>query len=164
MEIRIETSIPFDDEQLDKAIIDAAASNLLSQLNLSGRFGGKVPELIDAKLTEIVTARVMDMLDREISQVDRFGSIVSGPKKTFREVFADNAEAYLTARVDRNSGKPSTDGYSSISRFEFLIAQTGLSSMEHECRKIAATFKSELQEKAKAALSAVVAEQVRKIA
>jgi hypothetical protein len=164
MELQIATTIPFDDEQLDKAIIDAAAAQLLGQVNLSGRFGGKIPEVIEAKLTEIVTARVEAMMDREIAQVDRFGAIVTGPKKTFREVFADTAEAYLTARVDRSSGKSTTDGYSSVPRLEYLIAQHGLSAMEHEFRKIAAEFKSQLQEKAKAALSAVVAEQVKKIA
>lgn len=160
MEINIQTTVDVDDYEIDKRVIEEAADRLLSQLDLTARYGGVVPELIQKKLEEIVSQRVEAMLDKEIVQVDRFGDQVRGPKKTFREVFADTAESFLTERVDSN-GRKST-GIATMQRLEWLIRQTGTASMEQECRKVAKQFKEELEKKATAAITKVVAEQVKR--
>jgi len=158
--IDINTSIDIDADDLDKAIIGAAAENLLAQVNLTGRYGGEVPALIQAKLSEIVGARIEAMLDREVTQVDRYGGIVPGPKKTFRDVFADQAEAYLTERVD-SQGRVGTGEYGRIPRLEYLIRQVGASTYETLCRQVGEQFKAALKEKAQAALASVVAQHVK---
>lgn len=158
----VTAQIDIDDENLDKQVIEAAAAQLLAQISLTARYGGTVPDIINAKLSEIVTARVEAMLDREIAQVDRHGSILPGPKKTFRDVFADTAEKFLESRVD-NEGRTTGDSfYSKNTRLEWLLSQHGLSNMKAECAKVAAQFKVELQARATQAITAVVAEHVKK--
>lgn len=158
----VTAQIDIDDENLDKKVIEAAAAQLLSQLSMTARYGGTVVDMINDKLSEIVAARVEAMLDREITQVDRFGDAVPGPKKTFRDVFADTAEKFLESRVD-NQGRPTTDSfYSKNTRLEYLLSSLGLSKMETECRKVAEQFKAQLQARATQAITAVVAEHVKK--
>lgn len=161
-EINVSATLEIDDHELDERIIHAAAEQLLSQISLTSRYGGAVPDLIQAKLSEIVSERITAMLDKPVVQVDRWGDQVKGTPKTFRDVFADTADGYLAARVN-NDGRPAEGGYHTISRLEWLIRQVGATHLEQECRNVAAQFKKELQEKAKQALALVVAEQVQKV-
>ena len=160
--IDISTQIELDDHELDERIVEAAAEQLLSQVNLTSRYGGAVVDQINAKLAEIVAARVEAMLDKEVAQVDRFGDLLPG-KKTFREIFADQADAYLTERVN-SDGRAASGGHGSIPRMEWLMRQVGAHSYEQMCRQVGEQFKKELQEKAKAALASVVASHVAKVA
>lgn len=158
--ITVQAEIDLDDEQLDGRVINAAAAQLLNQISLTSRYGGTVSDIITSKLEEIVAGRVEELLDKEISQVDRYGDLIKGPNKTFREVFAERAEAFLTERVD-STGRVSTEFHFSKPRLERLLGEASLHNMEAECRKVATEFKAQLQERAKAALSKVVAEHIK---
>ncbi len=162
--IDVSTFVEIDDHDLDERIIHAAAEHLLTEVSMTARYGGAVVDLINARLSEIVGERVEQMLDKEVTVVDRFGDPKPGPRKTFRDVFADTAENFLEGRVNSDGRPLDGGGYSSISRLEYLIRKTSTSSMEHECRVVAKQFKDELQARAKKALAAVVAEHVKKIA
>lgn len=157
--IEIQTDIEIDDYELDKRVIEEAADRLLDQLDLTARYGGTVPDLIQEKLSEIVSERIEAMLDKPVIRVDRFGDQIPGTK-TFRDTFADAAETFLEDRVDNHGRKAS--GFGSLSRLEYLIRQVGVSAMDHECRKVAKQFKDALNAKATAAITKVVAEQVKR--
>lgn len=161
--VAVSAEIEIYEDDLDERLLRAAAEQLLSQLNLSARYGGEVVQQIDAKLAEIVADRVESMLDREVTQVDRFGDVLPGAKKTFREVFADQAEKFLEQRVN-SDGRAVEGGWNSgsQSRLEFLLRKTSLDRMEYECREVAQKFKAELKERAAAAISSVVAEHVQR--
>ena len=81
--VSITADVEVYEENLDERIISAAAEQLLGQLELTARYGGRVAALIEEKLSEIAAARIEQMLDREVTQVDRWGEVVSGPRKTF---------------------------------------------------------------------------------
>lgn len=161
--IEVSAEIEIYEEDLDDRLLRAAAEALLTQVNLSGRYGGKVVETIDQKLAEIVAERVEAMLDRKITQVDRFGDVLPGTQKAFREIFADQAEKFLEQRVN-SDGRTVESGWgtSSQSRLEYLLRKTGTEHMEHTCRQVAEQFKAELKERATKAIAAVVAEHVKR--
>ena len=117
-----------DREKIEAAIVREAAQSIISDDDLYERVKRDIDARVDnlfasrveAKLSEVIDSTIREGFDRQYTKRDSFGRPVGEPT-SIRQELERLVGGYWNTRVDRN-GKPTTDGYHTTTRAEWLMA------------------------------------------
>jgi len=118
-----------NEEELKTAIVAQAADQIVnSDDDLSGivarevklRINAIFVDRVEAQIQAAIDAAVNNAFDEEYQRVTSWGQ-PDGPATTVRKQLEKTVSGYWTAKVDAQTGKPSTSDYSSVTRAEYLM-------------------------------------------
>lgn len=120
--------IQFDKEKLEKAVVEHAANEILSEHEIYEGVQRRVRELVDARVAKELDATVQKAMDEAmrsaleetITPVNTWGEKVGEPT-TLKAAIHDRAVKFWQEKVDKEGKR--TDSYSGRPRHEFMMQQ-----------------------------------------
>lgn len=126
-------------EAAARVIVGECGNNKLAKL-VEERCLALTTKKVDAHLASVTDA----IIDTPIIPKFQFSGKSDDKPVTMREFIGLTGQAYLTQRVDSN-GKPSTDGYYSKPRMQYLIETAMQSRFDTEIKKATNTVIADVQ-------------------
>jgi hypothetical protein len=121
-------------------------------------------EAIEKAISDRISARVSELLERPISMRDRFGDPLPGAEeKTLGDMLADAVDMACTETVDRN-GKPakSTAWDRGIPRMQWHLSKILSHQIDQEAAKAIKELNADAKAKVRQQIAAAVAAQLAK--
>lgn len=137
----------YTQSDMEDLIVHAAAQIIVGRHGtgqLEKQVKERAIELISKKADAVLAAVTTDIIDQPIAQPYGKAPI------TMRDFIGLTGREYLTAKVDRDGGKPSTDGYHSVPRIEYLVQRAMDRAFKSEIEKATNAVVSEIRTAIKA--------------
>lgn len=120
-----------NEEDLKAAIVQKAADEILSQdhdltemirKELKVRIDKIFIDRAEAQIQSMINNAIKESFNHEYQRVTAWGE-PDGPKTTIRKELEKTVSGYWAAQVNAKTGNPSTNGYDSVTRAEYLMTQ-----------------------------------------
>lgn len=164
MQVNVQATMDIDDHELDQAIIQDAARQILGSVHVRHE---QATQAVNAVLTKRAEEFVERLFAQGFQQTDSMGRPV-GEKRTMEDVFAEACKNYLSVRVD-SYGNPSKEsvGYSNHrTRGEHLlatIAEAKLATLaQAEVKRVSEMAKDRIKDTVATAIAASLAAMAKK--
>lgn len=157
-EVRVES---FDTSHFYADVVRAATDRIVGANYPTSTLVKAVREaadaMVSARINEVLTDTISELLKKPIQRYDTFGNPVGVPLSV-EDIIRNGADTVLSEQVD-SSGKPTNSAYTANkkSRLEWVVQQAVVSGLERELHDAAKQVRAEVTAKATASVAALLA-------
>ena len=149
---------------MEDLIVEAAAQQIVGSRNqrtMAKAIEDRCAELVSEKIDKHLCGVTAEIIDKPL--MPKFPGMKNDTPVTMREFIGLAGREYLDARVDRHTGKPTTDNYSAVPRLQYLVTCHIDRTFKDEIEKATRFAIGELQREIKARHEETLANEKKRL-